>query len=190
MATQVQAAIDTKAAGDQRPVLILAQDEGRFGRISRPKSCWSPPGVRPQVPAQVVREAVYAFAAVAPSIGKICSLILPTANTEMMTLFLQHVSQTFSDYFLVMQVDQAGWHLSKSLVIPENIRLIKQPPYSPELNPVEHIWDEIREKHFHNRVFSSLDALTDTLCHALNTLASDPPRVTSMTSFPHLQVVL
>jgi V8-like Glu-specific endopeptidase len=168
----------------------MAQDEGRFGRISRPHSCWAPPGVRPLVPSQVVREALYVFAAVAPSLGKMCSLILPTANTEMMNLFLEHVSQTFSDYFMVMQVDQASWHQAKALVIPENIRLIKQPPYSPEVNPVEHIWDDIREKYFHNRVFSSLDLLTDTLCQALNMLSDNPQRITSMTNFPHLQVVL
>ena len=108
----------------------------------------------------------------------------------MMNIFLHHVSQTFSHYFLVMQVDQAGWHVSKALVIPENIRLIKQPPYSPELNPVEHIWDEIREKYFHNRVFSSLDILIDQLCKALNALDDDPARITSMTGFPHLNVEL
>ncbi len=168
----------------------MAQDEGRFGRISRPHSCWAPPGVRPLVPSQVVREALYVFAAVAPSLGKMCSLILPTANTEMMNLFLEHVSQTFSGYFIVMQVDQASWHQAKALVVPENIRLIKQPPYSPEVNPVEHIWDDIREKYFHNRVFSSLDLLTDTLCQALNMLSDNPQRITSMTNFPHLQIVL
>jgi hypothetical protein len=190
MKTQVQAALETRDVEDHRPLLILAQDEGCFGRISRPKSCWAPPGVRPLAPAQVVREAVYVFAAVAPSIGEMCSLILPRVNTVMMNLFLEHVSQTFPSYFLVMQVDQASWHLSKSLVIPENIRLIKQPPYSPEVNPVEHIWDDIREKYFHNQVFSSLDLLVDQLCHALNTFADDPSRITSMTNFPHLQVVL
>lgn len=190
MATQVQAAIETKAVGDQRPVLMLAQDEGRFGRINRPRSCWAPAGMRPDAPAQTVREAVYVFAAVAPSLGNICSLILPTVNTEMMSLFLQHVSRTFSEYFLVMQVDQAGWHCSTSLVIPENIRLIKQPPYSPELNPVEHIWEEIREKYFHNRVFSSLDEITDMLCSAFDSLAHNPHQVRSMTSFPHLRIVL
>ena len=169
---------------------MMAQDEGRFGRISRPKSCWAPPGVRPLAPAQVIREAVYVFAAVAPTLGKMCSLILPSANTEMMNLFLVYVSQTFSNYFIVMQVDQAGWHQAKTLVIPENIRLIKQPPYSPELNPVEHIWDDLREKYFHNRVFASLDILTDTLCSALNRLAENTKRVKSMTNFPHLQIVL
>jgi hypothetical protein len=180
----------TRAAEDHRPLLLMAQDEGRFGRITRPHACWAPPGVRPLAPAQVVREAVYAFTAVAPSLGKMCSLILPTVNTDMMNLFLAHVSQTFSDYFVVMQVDQASWHFAKELVIPENIRLIKQPPYSPELNPVEHIWEDIREKYFHNRIFSSLEHLTDCLCSALNTLAEQTQRITSMTTFPHLQMTL
>lgn len=182
--------METQRAEDHRPLLIMAQDEGRFGRLSRPKRCWAPAGMRPLAPAQVIREAVYVFAAVAPSLGKICSLILPTANTDMMNLFLTHISETFSAYFIVMQVDQASWHHSKALLIPENIRLIKQPPYSPEVNPVEHVWDDLREKHFHNLVFSSLDLLTDKLCHALNTLADDAQRIQSMTNFPHLQVVL
>ena len=78
------------------------------------------------------------------------SLLLPRADTAMMILFLEHVSQEFSDYFIVMQVDRAGWHDADELVIPENIRLILQPAYSPELNPVEHLWDYLRENYFHN----------------------------------------
>ena len=182
--------METRDAEDQRPLLIMAQDEGRFGRISRPRACWAPPGVRPLVPSQIVREAIYVFATVAPSTGELCSLVLPHANTEMMNVFLEHVSKTFSEYFIGMQVDQAGCHQAKALIIPENIRLIAQPPYSPEINPVEHIWDDIREKYFHNRIFPSLDALTDILCCALNTLADDPQRVKSMTNFPHLRIVL
>lgn len=164
--------------------------KGEMARLSRPHSCWAPPGVRPLAPSQFGRFAMYAFAAVAPSLGELCSLILPRANTEVMNLFLEYVSHAFSDYFIVMQVDQAGWHCAKALVIPENMRLITQPPYSPELNPVEHIWEEIREKYFYNRVFPSLESLTDVLCLALNTLAGDQQRVKSMTNFPHLQIVL
>lgn len=85
------------------------------------------------------------------------SLILPAANTAMMNLFLSHVSQTLADYFIIMQVDQAGWHRSKELRVPANIRLIEQPASSPEVNPVEHLWEELREKYLHNRVFPSLD---------------------------------
>jgi transposase len=82
------------------------------------------------------------------------SLILPEASTGMMNLFLEQVSQTFSTHFIVMQVDGAGWHRATDLIIPENIRLIPQPAYSPELNPVEHIWDELREKYFYVDTFN------------------------------------
>ena len=108
----------------------------------------------------------------------------------MMNLFLEQVSQTFSKHFVVMQVDGAGWHRSNELVVPTNIRLIKQPPYSPEVNPVEHVWDELREKYFHNRVFLSLDLLIDVLCQGLTDLAEDTKRLRSLTNFPHLNVVL
>jgi DDE superfamily endonuclease len=166
----------------------MAQDEGCFGRISRAKRCWAPPGMRPHAPAQVVREYMYAYAAVAPAQGQMVSLVLPEASTSMMNLFLEQVSQTFSKYFVVMQVDGAGWHRANDLIIPENIRLIPQPAYSPELNPVEHIWDELREKYFHNRVFSSLDQLIDVLCRGLCDLADDAERLRSLTDFPHLKV--
>jgi putative transposase len=164
----------------------MAQDEGRFGRISRPKRCWAPPGSRPAVPSQVVRESLYVFAAVAPTRGLLSALVLPTANTAMMNLFLAHVSQTFADSFIVMQVDQASWHRSKELVIPANMRLIEQPAYSPEVNPVEHVWEELREKYLHNRAFPSLEPLIEVLCQGLNALADDKERISSMTSFPHL----
>ena len=168
----------------------MAQDEGCFGRISRAKRCWAPPGIRPHAPAQVVREYVYVYTAVAPAQGKMLSLILPEASTAMMNLFLEQVSQTFSKYFIVMQVDGAGWHHARELVIPSNVRLIEQPPYSPEVNPVEHIWDELREKYFHNRVFASLQSLIDVLCQGLNELADDTKRLRSLTGFPHLNVTL
>ena len=129
------------------------------------------------------------YTAVAPLQGEMVSLILPEASTAMMNLFLEHVSLTFSTSFIVMQVDGAGWHRASDLVIPENIRLIPQPAYSPELNPVEHIWEELREKYFSNRLFSSLDRLIDVLCQGLAALASDPDRLRSLTSFPHFNVL-
>src|SRR6266699_6246573 len=88
-----------------------------------PTDARAPPGIRPHAPAQLIRESVYVFAAVAPATGELVSLILPESNTAMMNLFLEQVSQAFSKYFIVMQVDQAGWHGSNELVIPSNIRL-------------------------------------------------------------------
>jgi hypothetical protein len=105
----------------------MAEDEGCFGRVSIPRRAWAPPGMRPHPAREIVREYTYVYAAVAAAEGKMTSLILPSADTEMMGLFLEHVSATFAKYFVVMQVDQAGWHMTKELRIPENIRLIAQP---------------------------------------------------------------
>ena len=117
------------------------------------------------------------------------SLILPAADTEMMSLFLEHVSKAFAKYFLVIQVDQAGWHMTEDLTMPENIRLIAQPAYSPELNPVEHVWEELREKHLANLTLASLDEVVDKVCEGLNQLEANPERLRSLTYFPHFRMV-
>jgi len=180
----------------------MAADEGRFGRIGEVRRAWCPPGVRPLVAKQIVREFVYAYAAVAPALGQMTSLVLPYTNTEIrksaggilprrasvMNLFLEQVSQEFANYFIVMQVDRAAWHRSNELVVPENIRLLLQPPHSPELNPTEHIWEELREKHFYNQVFESIDAVMDTLCQGLQELMRVPEHLRSMTNFSHLRL--
>jgi len=144
----------------------MTQDEGRFGRVNIPKSSWAPIGIRPLVPKQVVRQSFYVYTAVCPSLGKMSSLILPNANTEMMSLFLENVSNEFIDNEIIMQIDGAGWHKSKELKIPKNIHFILQPPYSPEVNPTEHIWDELREK-----VFDSLEETMDKVCFGLKDLS-------------------
>ena len=167
----------------------MAADEGRFGRIGEVRSCWCPKGMRPIVPKQQVRQYVYAYAAVAPALGKMTCLILPYANTKMMNLFLQQVSQEFAEYFVVMQVDRASWHRSNCLKIPENIRLIYQPPYSPQLMPVEHIWEEIREKHFYNHVYKSMDLVEEALSQGLLELCFAPECLSSLTFFPHLRIL-
>lgn len=167
----------------------MAEEEGCFGRLSIPRRAWAPPGIRPHAPRQVVREYTYVYAAVAPAEGLMTSLILPAADTEMMGLFLEHVSSTYAQSFVVMQVDQAGWHVTNELTIPENSRLIAQPAYSPELNPVEHVWEERREKQLSNLALPSLDAVIDKLCEGLNQLEADPERLHSLTYFPHFRTV-
>lgn len=166
----------------------MTQDEGRFGRVNIPKATWAPLGIRPNVGKQVVRQSFYVYCAVAPTLGKISSLILPYGNTEMMNMFLENVSLDFINNDIIMQVDGAGWHRSKELKIPENIYFIKQPPYSPEVNPTEHIWDEIREKYLHNRIFNSLEETMDKVCLGLHDLMAKPDYVKSMTYFPYLNI--
>ena len=167
----VEEALKTKDPEDQRPVLVMAEDEACFGRISIPRRSWAPKKMRPRVPRHIVRGYIYAYAAVAPETGEMTSLVIPSSNTEMMNIFLQHVSNTFSAYFIVMQIDQAGWHDSKDLVIPDNIRLISQPAYSPELNPVEHIWRNYAKKTFPTAHFLPLMQLSMLFvmdCNVLN----------------------
>jgi len=83
-----------------------------------------------------------------------------------------------------MVLDGAEWHKRLSFALPENLKLHFLPPYSPELNPVEHLWDELREKHFHNRVFDSIDALEDHLVDALRAMENDTERVATSTRWP------
>ena len=120
----------------------MFEDEARFGRISDPRRCWAPPGIRPEVNTQLVREYEYAFAALCPHDGTLETLVLPSVNTEAMGVFLAEVSQRHAHEFILMVLDGAGWHRAKRLQIPSNMRLIPLPPWSPPLNPVEHLWDE------------------------------------------------
>ena len=169
---------------------LMAQDEGRFGRINAHRPCWAPKGIRPKAPRQIVRAFVYVYTAVCMALGKMSSLILPWANTDMMALFLEHVAEDFKDFFVIMLVDQAGWHTAQKLKVPENIRLLTQPSHSPELNPVEHVWEDLREKAMPNMAFKSLDQVEEALCKRLTDLENDPEKVRSMTNFPYLRVTI
>src|SRR5471030_2409779 len=134
----------------------MFQDEARFGRISDTRRCWCPKPVRPLCQAMVTQEYTYAYAAVSVTDGALDSLILPHVNGACMQLFLDEVCARHPDERIVMVLDGAGWHQSASLKLAHNLRLLTLPPYSPELNPVEHLWDDLREKSFHNRVFDSM----------------------------------
>ncbi len=130
------------------------------------------------------------YAAVCLALGEMTSLIPPYANTDMMNLFLEEVSKDFKDYFVIMLVDGAGWHRSGRLKIPKNIRLIYQPSRSPELNPAEHLWEELREKHLPNKAFRSLEAVERVLYEGLCKLQDDPERLRLMTNFEYLRITI
>jgi hypothetical protein len=186
---QVNAALAPRPAADTRPVLLMAQDAGRFGRISLPRACWAPAGVRPTVRQQMVRESTYVDSAVAPALGQMTSLILPGVDTALLTTFLRHVADTCPNHFLRRQLDCAGWHQSADREVPENIRLIPPLPRSPELNPVEHGWEYLREHWLRTTCFATLEALIERLVDGLQALAKEPDRVKTMTNFPHRRLV-
>jgi hypothetical protein len=136
----------------------------------------------------MVRESLYIFAAVCPQLGYVSALMLPSAKSQMMTLFLAHVAAELSASFIVMLVDRAGWHLSHQVTVPENLRLLPQLPGSPELNPTEHLWEELRENEPAKHHFDTLEHLETALCEGINRLISDPARLRSMTNLPYMQV--
>ena len=103
-------------------------------------------------------------------------------NTDNMTRFLAQVSTAHREDFLVMVLDGASSHKSKELTIPDNMSLISLPPYSPELNPVEQIWNTLRRDYFANRVFDSLDAATNQAEHGLAEMTADKVAVNSLTN--------
>lgn len=105
-------------------------------------------------------------------------------NTPRMAEFLSQVSQAHPEDFIVMVLDGASSHKAKDLLIPDNIRLLPLPPYAPELNPQEHVWDELREKEFPNRVSNHLDAVIRQLQRGLPRLAADSERLRSLTAWP------
>jgi len=81
----------------------------------------------------------------------------------------------------VVTVDGAGWHQTGGkLRVPENISLLAQPPYSPELNPVENVWQFLRQNYLANRVYDTYTAIVDACCDAWNALTADPGRIQSI----------
>lgn len=153
-------------------VRLMFQDEAGFGRINKPKYCWCQKGVRPSVPCHHIREYRYAYSAVEPATGESCFLVMPYCNTVCMNLFLRHLSKQYPDDIILLCCDGAAWHKSGTLCIPENIWLFFIPPYTPEMNPIEQIWKELRKRGFRNEIFASLDKVVLRLCDTICSLTS------------------
>ena len=167
-----------------RCVRLMFQDEARFGRMVRIRRCWAPAPQRPLVDNGYEREFTYVYGAVSPLEGQLDWMICQKMNAELMGQFLAQVSAAHPDDFIIMIIDGASSHVAKALVIPENIRLHRLPAYSPQLNPQEHLWDELREKEFPNRVFADMAGVLRQLEQGLPRLAADTDRVRSITAWP------
>src|SRR4029077_17209805 len=151
---------------------------GQKNKITRR---WAKRGTRPSAPRDQRTASTYIFGAICPKQGKGAALILPACNTEAMNLHLAEIALMVAPgAHAVLLVDQAGWHLSARLVIPTNITILPMPPKSPELNPVENIWQFMRDNWLSNRVFKSYDDLVDHCCEAWNKLLDQPCRIMSI----------
>ena len=142
-------------------------DEARFGRMNRPRPCWAPLGIRPKVACQLVREYIYLYGAVCPKDGTCVYLIMPTSDTACFQAFLDMLSRKFAREDILLVLDGAPNHRSGELIVPDNVTLLFLPPYAPELNPKENLWEEIREKIFKNYALKSMDEVHRKLDEAV-----------------------
>ncbi len=150
----------------------MFQDEAGFGRINKPKYCWCRKGIRPSVPCHHIREYRYVYGAVEPLTGNSCFLIMPYCNTICMNIFLEELAKQYPNDMILLCCDGAAWHKAGSLNIPENIRLFFIPPYTPEMNPIEPLWKELRKLGFRNEVFATLEKVVDRLCDIISSLTA------------------
>jgi len=172
------------------PVRLMFQDEARFGRMSDPRSCWAPAPQRPMVNLALIREFRYEYAAISPWDGCLDYMTSEKMNTENMSRFLDQLSETHKQDFMVMVLDGAPSHKCKELKVPENISLVFLPPYSPELNPAEQIWNVLRRDYFANRVFDSLNAATLQAENGLACMASNREALKRLTNWHWISDIL
>ncbi len=174
------------AARRGRQLRIMFADEARFGRMNRIQPCWAPIGTRPAVAAQLIRQYIYLYGAVSPKDGTCVYLIMPTSNTASFQAFLQVLALRFARQDILLVLYGAPNHRGGGLTVPDTITLLYLPPYSPELNPKENLWDEIREKVFKNYALKSMDAVRAKLKQAILYVERNPKLVRSLTSFPYI----
>jgi transposase len=143
-------------------VRVFFTDEARFGQQGTLTNQWARKGSRPTAVKQTRYEWVYLYAAVEPATGDSVALLMPVVNIATFGTFLQELSSKLrADEHAVLIMDQAGWHTSKRVTVPENITVLLLPPYSPELNPVENLWHYIKSHYLSNRAYEDYQALLD-----------------------------
>ena len=154
-------------------VKLMYEDEAGFGRINKPRRCLCPKGVRPTVPCLHIRQYRYAYGAVEPKTGDAHFLVLPRCDTACMNYFLEDLSKQNPRSLILLATDGASWHRSTGLKVPDNIYLFRLPPATPEMNPIEQIWKEIRKRGFKNEMFKTLEKVVDRLCETIRSLTPD-----------------
>ena len=128
---------------------------------------WAKKGVRPVAKVRHGYKNFYVYSAVCPGTGENVTLFLPWASTEMMNIFLKEMERRLKGRQCLLILDGAGWHRSKGLAVPPNIELVFLPPYSPELNPVERLWQWLKRHSLRNRFYKALKEAEDAVQECL-----------------------
>jgi transposase len=169
-------------------VQVWHQDEARFGQQGTITRVWARRGSRPRRVRQNGRASLYVLTAVCAAIGAASGLIAPELNTGVVNLFLeQFARQLAPGVRAVLLWDNAGYHVSKDLVVPANVSLINLLPHSPELNPVENLWHYLRAHYWSHGIYPDYDALQEVATETWRTVCMDPEKIRSICAAPYLE---
>jgi hypothetical protein len=181
-----------RAVADRHPeaerVELWFMDEARIGQKGRTTHVWYQKGARPRGLRQQGFASAHLFGAVCPERGEGVALVLPEVSTAAMDVFLAELGRAVpAGTHAALVLDGAGWHVSEGRSVPANLTLVPLPPYSPELNPVERVWEYLRDRWLSHRVLATgYGAVVDAACAAWNALRAEPGRLRSLTNVPWL----
>ncbi len=162
---------------------IWWQDEMRIGQQGSLSRVWAARGTRPRVVRQRQFLSTYIFGACCPDKDKSCGLILPRVDTDMMQIHLQEISKSVEkDYHALILVDRASWHTTEQIQLPKNITLIPLPPYSPELNPMEQLWQQLRKIKLSNASYDGYEEIVSAAVEAWTTFTDQSGAVKRLCS--------
>jgi hypothetical protein len=163
---------------------VWFQDEARVGQKGRMVRRWFQRGMRPRMVKDQRYRSAYIFGAVCPARDTGAALVLTHVSVAAMNLLLEEVaSQLPPGTHAAMLIDNAGWHTANDLRVPPNITLVHLPPYSPELNAIEKVWQYLRDRYLSSRLFAGTRAIVDACCAAWNSLIAEAGRIRSLTDF-------
>lgn len=157
---------------------IWFEDEARVGQQGTLTHVWAKKGTRPRVIRQQQYEYAYLFGAVCPSQDKAVGLVMPKVNTKAMQTHLALIAEHVpAGRHAVVVLDRASWHTTTQLKNYTNISLLLLPPASPELNPTEQVWQQLRDRYLANRCYADYEDIVESSCNAWNQFVSTPGQI-------------
>jgi transposase len=168
---------------DKGKIEIWWQDESRVGQQGSLTRVWAAKGTRPRVVRQRQFLSTYIFGACCPEKDKGCALILPECHTGMMQLHLDEIGAKIErGYHGIVLMDRASWHTTEALNIPSNITLFSLPAYSPELNPMEQVWQKLKGSYLSNTTFKDYDDIVERCSNAWNSFCDENGNIKNLCS--------